>query len=314
MSVTLMRPHPAVVALPQVYLWALFGLLWSGFSLAVFGQWLLSDSHFSPVPLTAADAISPQALGLLRLVEFCSLFVACVTLQRYVVAPLLRRELPLQGMLVLGALIAYCWDTTINYHDYLMAWNKHSVNFGTWAAFWPGHSGPTHYAEALFWGPPMYLYFGVGLGGLQWLLIQRLQRRGLSLSAALALTFIAVALVDLVAESVIIRCGAYAWPKTVTALTLWSGELYQFPLYEALLVACYASAYALLFRSQTRDGSAFIERGCEGRRGLWPFLLRLFAAFGFAGLIAGAYFMGFLLFSLGAGEAIALPPWLQYVE
>lgn len=302
-------------AFPSAVLWAAFGAGWLLFAGFVAVQWVFSDSQFSPIPLTEDDAISVSRLALLRFVEFISLFVACVTIHKFLFEPLMKRQaIQLEGMLVVGAVIAYCWDTTINYYDYLMAWNKHAVNFGTWAAFWPGHTGPVRYAEALFWGPPMYLYFGVGLGGIQWWMINKLESNKYSLLQAVSITFIFVALIDTVAESLIIRTGAYAWPRTIEWLTLWSCEIYQFPLYEAFLVACYATAYALLLRSRDLNGLSFIERGVELLPRYLQTSVRFLAAIGFASLIAGGYFVGFLVISLAADSVIELPAYLQFVD
>ena len=45
-------------------------------------------------------------------------------------------------------------------------------------------------------------------------------------------------LFDFVVENVVIRTThAYAFAKTYEPLTLWAGEVHQFPIYESLLVA-----------------------------------------------------------------------------
>ena len=306
----------AASSFSPLLLWALLGGLSGIFSFAIFGQWLFSATEFRPIELTAADALPAGYAFRLRLVEGISVLVAAWALYHYLLRPWLqRRELAIEGLLLIGALITYVLDTSINFFGYFMAWNKHAVNFGTWGSFFPGHSGPTRYAEALLWGPPMYVYFGVALASIQRWVITGLRRlMPLGFFAALLLSFPAVFLFDLIAESVIIRQQAYAWPNTVGALTLWPGTLHQFPLYESLLVGIYASMYSWLLHSAGSDGVTFIERGAERYAGAAQHTLRLLAATGYAALCTVIYFGGFAAFSAFADNSIALPAYLMFVD
>lgn len=298
-----------------VLLWAFAGALFSCFSAYVFAAWLLSAQAFVAVPLTAADSMPGSTLIGLRVLEALSVLVALAGLYAYLVRPWLRTgHAPLAGLLLVGALITYVLDTTINFADYHMAWNKHSFNRGTWAAFFPGHSGPTQYAEAWMWGPPMYMYFGVVLAAIQLQLFDRLRPR-LGLVFAALLAFSAAFVFDLIAESAIIQLThAYAWPYTIYALSIWAGTQFQFPLYEALLVAIYASLYSTLIYSERGGKLAWIERGSEGLSGASGLLIRLFAATGFAALCTTIYFGGFYLFSQFADSRVVMPAYLMYAD
>ena len=315
---TLSATGSRAASVASVLAWAGLGLLATLFSFWVFGHWLLSPTAFRPVPITAADAISTHALALIRLIEAVSTAVALLSLFHFLVRPWLRDGRPsIEGLLLVGALISYVLDTTVNYHDYLMAWNKHTINFGTWAAFFPGHTGPTEYAEALLWGPPMYLYFGVVLGAIQLGVVDLLHKRGpLTFPLALAVSFAVSFGLDFFAESGIIHLGAYAWPFTVGALTVWPGTAVQFPLYESLMVAIYATGYALLRRSRKEDhhGVSFIERGCGQLPSALHLPVRLLAATGFATLMTLIYFTGFNLISLFADTQVALPQFMMYAD
>jgi len=298
-----------------IVFWAWLGVIATLFSTSVFGQWLLSAEHFAPVAITAADAITDAQRLRLRLLEAISMLVTVAGLCWYLLRPALREgRVTIEGLLLVGALISYVLDTTINYSDYVMAWNKHALNFGTWAAFFPGHTGPTAYAEALFWGPPMYVYFGVLLAALQLASIRGLRRMGLGFGAALAGAFVVAFAFDLVVESLIIQATeAYAWPRTIGSLSLWAGTQAQFPLYESLFVAIYATMYTLLMRSADNDpdGLTWIERGVHRLpRGL-RLPSRLMAATGFATLCTMIYFSGFYLFSMHADSVVALPSYLM---
>ncbi|AOE86762.1 spirocyclase AveC family protein [Pseudomonas sp. TCU-HL1] len=308
------RRASAQFLLSPIVLWAMLGALFTCFSFVVFGRWLLSG-EFAPVPLTAADEMDAQALLMLRGLEAISLLVAVVALYVYLVRPWVKTgHAPIEGLLLIGALITYVLDTTINFSDYHMAWNKHSFNMGTWGGFFPGHEGPTRYAEAWLWGPPMYMYFGVALATIQ-LVTLRLARPWLGLSAALVLSFAAAFLFDFLAESAIIHfTEAYAWPYVVGSLTVWPGSRFQFPLYESLLVAIYASLYSWLAHSKRGDGLSFIERGLFELPAGLRLVARLGAATGFAALCTAIYFGGFYLFSQFADIRVELPSYLMYSD
>ncbi|VVP21427.1 hypothetical protein PS900_03872 [Pseudomonas fluorescens] len=298
-----------------VLLWAVFGALFSCFSITVFGAWLAAAEAFAAVPITAADSMPGHTLLLLRGLEGLSVAVAVLGLYAYLIKPWLRTgQAPLAGLLLVGGLITYVLDTTVNFSDYHMAWNKHSFNRGTWASFFPGHKGPTQYAEAWLWGPPMYMYFGVVLAALQLKVFDWIRPR-LGLLAGLLTAFAAAFVFDFIAESAIIRFSqAYAWPYTVGALSVWVGMQFQFPLYESLLVAIYASLYSALLYSGRDQKMTWIERGSEAFSGPLKGALRLFAATGFAALCTAMYFGGFYLFSQFADSQVALPSYLRYAD
>lgn len=298
-----------------IVLWSLFGLVCALFSLSVFGQWLLSPTEFSAVAVTAADAMDAGTLQTLRIVEGISMTVAVGAVYLWLLRPWIKTGTPsIAGLLLVGALLTYVLDTTVNYADYHMAWNKHSLNFGTWASFFPGHTGPTQYAEAMLWGPPMYLYFGVALATIQLKVIDVLRPR-IGLVVALAVSFVLAFCFDLIAESTIIQTSeAYAWPYVVGAWSVWSGTQFQFPLYESLLVAIYSSLYALLLNSARRQGVSFIERGVDQLPSALRLPARLLAATGFAAVCTTIYFGGFYLISQSADTRVEMPAYLQYSD
>ena len=294
--------------------WALAGLVCCVFSASVFGQWILSDTHFSTVPITAADAVSDAQILRIRIVEILSSLVALAALGFYCLRPVLQgKSIPMEGLLLFGAIVSYVLDTSINYFDYYMAWNKHGINWGTWGAFFPGHTGPTNYAESLFWGVPMYLYFGVALASIQLFVVKHLRRVvNCGFMVALLCSFPVVFLFDLVAESTIIRTGAYSFPNTIGALTVWKGSQFQFPLYESFMVGIYVSMYSLLMHYRDANGLTIIERGVGRFNAGLHFPLRFFAACAFSMLCTAVYFGGFSLFAMFSDNLITLPEYMMY--
>lgn len=301
--------------LSPVVLWATLGIVITAFSLWVFGQWFASPTEFVTVPLTEADAMNPRTLLLLRGVEVISTAVALWALWHYLFRPWMKTgHAPITGLALIGALITYVFDTTINYSDFHMSFNKHSFDFGTWAAFFPGHTGPTRYAEAWFWGPPMYLYFGIAVATLQLKVLDIWMPR-IGAAGAWALAFATAFVFDMVVEpSIIYFAEGYSWPYTVGALSLFAGTQYQFPLYESLLVAIYGSLYTLLMRSERDQGQTFIERGVDRLPNGLRLPARLMAVTGYASIATMIYFGGFYAFSQFADSRVEQPPYLMYAD
>lgn len=298
----------------SIVYWALAGAVCVLFSAYIFGQWVLSDTHFAAVPITAADAVSDAQIIRIRIVEVISTLVALSALFYYCLRPVLQgKSIPMEGLLLFGAIVSYVLDTSINYFDYYMAWNKHGINWGTWGAFFPGHIGPTNYAESLFWGVPMYLYFGVALASIQLFVVKHLRNIvGCGFLLALLCSFPVVFLFDLIAESTIIRTGAYSFPNTVGALTVWKGSQFQFPLYESLMVGIYVSMYSMLMHYRDADGNTIIERGIGRFSSKSQTTLRFLAACAFSMLCTAVYFGGFNVFSMFADNLVELPEYMMY--
>ncbi|MFN9525643.1 MAG: spirocyclase AveC family protein [Pseudomonadaceae bacterium] len=313
-SVHLQRELPAASISGYGTTWAALGVVATLFSCVIFAMWAVSD-QFAAVPVLGEDVAPASTIFRIRLLEAISMAVAIGGLVWFLVLPWVRQGRPsIEGLLLIGALISYVFDTTINLTQYVMAWNNHAFNYGTWGDFFPGHSGPTEYSEALFWGPPMYVYFGVVLAALQLASLRFLQSRlKLGFCSAVAGAFVVAFVFDLVVESQIIKLTeAYSWCFTIGSLTLWAGEQHQFPLYEPFLVALYSTLYLWLILSRENDpnGVSFIERGLERLPAGWHTPARLMAATGFATLTTIMYFAGFYLFTLFADTYAQLPSYL----
>ncbi len=150
-----------------VSLWALLGVFWILFVGQAWTRWALSDDQFAPAPIFGPDTFSDSSLAVLRIIELVSLVIAAVTIWTFLIRPLWRqRQLTLDGMIVIGSLLAAGIDPMINYFHYTFAWNAHALNLGSWLAFFPLHQGPTRYAEGIAWFvPPVPLLGGDRAGG-----------------------------------------------------------------------------------------------------------------------------------------------------
>ncbi|MGF7141150.1 spirocyclase AveC family protein [Roseimarinus sediminis] len=295
----------------SVWYWAGFGIIITLFACFVYGSWIFDSNQFKPVSIPF-ESMSAQNILKIRIFETISLLVAIVTLWIYLVKPIMKTgKAPIEGWMLIATLIGYVFDTSINYTDYVMAWNVHSINLGTWGEHFPGHSGPVRYAEGLLWGPSMYMYFGLLLGLIQYNVIEDLKPKIGTLGAVNA-SFILAFLFDFIVESIIIRTTeVYAYPHIVPALTAFVGHQYQFPLYASFLVATYSTIYVLFIYSSKRSNESFVERGLSTIPVRFQFPIRFLAAVGFTALPIIIYFGGMFFFCQFAETTIVLPQYLK---
>jgi Spirocyclase AveC-like len=91
-------------------------------------------------------------------------------------------------------------------------------------------------------------------------------------------------LFDFIVENVVIRTThAYAFAKTYELLTLWAGEVHQFPIYESILVAFVGCALtgARIEAEERPLGQSPIEIGVDRWRPSLRTHVRNFAVLGF---------------------------------
>lgn len=299
-----------------VSLWAGAGVLWLLFIVQAWGRWIASDSQFRSAPILGPDKFDGTALLVLRVIEVGSLVIAAATIWVFLLEPLARyRRLTLDGMIVIGSLLAAGIDPLINYFHYTFAWNAHAWNAGSWLASFPLAQGPTRYGEGLAWYIPQYLYLGIGLAAIECRMILALRRRfpGINNVHAYSVGFVSMFLVDIAIEQLFLRTRVYAFPRTWKAFTLFPGTQFQFPVYESLFVAVYAAGFTALRMSafDSVDGRSFLERGVAR----WSPQLRtpvvLLAVIGFCALWAAvAYFVPWSWMSVNPDSIIDVPSYM----
>ena len=314
------QPVPAVSTPAPgggVSAWALAGIAWIAFVGQAWIRWVFSDTQFGPAPILGPDTFSGTALATLRVIELLSLVVAAVTIWVFLVQPLRReRRLTLDGMIVIGSLLASGIDPLINYFHYTFAWNAHALNAGSWLAFFPMHQGPTRYAEGVAWFVPQYLYLGIGLAAIECKIILALRRRhpGMANIRSFSIAFVAILALDVLLEQLFLRAQVYAFPRTWSEFTVFAGQPYQFPFYESLFVAAYAAGFTYLRMSahDSDDGLPWLHRGVHrwSRRFHTP--VKLVSVIGFCAVWAAlSYFIPWSWMSVNADSIITAPTFMM---
>lgn len=310
------EPTASVKRGGAVSIWAIAGVAWILFVGQAWTRWVASDTQFGPAPIYGPDRFDGAALVTLRVIEVASLLIAAATIWVFLVKPLIRdRRLTLDGMIVIGSLLASGIDPLINYFHYTFAWNAHAFNLGSWLAFFPLHQGPTRYGEGIVWFVPQYLYLGIGLAAIECRIILALRRRypGMPNVRSFAIAFAAILCLDIILEQVFIRTEVYAFPRTWEALTLFAGTPYQFPVYESVFVAVYAAGFTVLRMSahDSADGVPFLHRGIERWTPRLQTPVKLLATIGFcAAWAALAYFIPWSWMSVNPDSIITPPSYM----
>lgn len=306
-----------------VGLWAVLGLITIALFCKATLPWVFSDA-FSPAPIIGPDVFAPARLLALRSVEAISVIVLLVCLYAFNVRPWLKeRRIPLAGKLVIGELfVGLLWDGIMNQHEYLFAWNQHSLNMGSFAQFMPWYTGNCcgTYAQALAWGYPMYVYFVPGFAFLAIVLIRQLSKRfpGLSKSTALGISFVVCAALAMVCEvGIIYSTHAYAYAKTFGPLTLFAGEVYQYPVYEGLFCGALGMCATALWLSslENAEGVSFVERGYERYPRALQTPVRVLAVTGVASAMSFLlYYVPLNMFGLIGSSIADLPSYLRVLD
>jgi Spirocyclase AveC-like len=302
---------------PATFL-ALVGIIWLVVSVEVIVRWVGSD-EFRPAPKIGPDVMPDWRLVALRVFEVISLAVMLAFIWYCVVKPLrATRRLSLDGMFVIGGIICFVADAFLNVQHYLFAWNSENVNRGIWVRFMPFHSpdAPSRYAESFLWGPPMYIYFCAGVAIVACYETKKVRRRWPAMSkfTLFVLIFIGEFIFDFVVENVVIRTThAYAFARTYEPLTLWAGKVYQFPIYESILVAFVGCVFtwARMEAEERPPGQSPIEFGAQRWRPALQGWVRNLAVLGFCviTLVLG-YHLPFNWLGLIGTSVAGLPTYL----
>lgn len=276
--------------------WATFGVVFTAIWVQALIRWFASPTDFKPAPILGPDKIETWRLVAFRIFEALNLAVLLLLIWTCLLVPAfpyLRRfkrtdepsRLNMDGMSVIGGLVAFCADGFLDSQEYLFMWNAHGVNRGVWVHFLPFHSpkAATHYAENLLFGPAMYVYFCEGFGILGTSLAMPIRRRfpGLTNAGVFGLVWIIELIADFVIENAAIRLThAYGFAKTYGPLTLFPGEVHQFPIYESVFVASLGVLHTAMRMKWLDNGVSPVERGYEAWDARLHTAVRTFAVIG----------------------------------
>lgn len=215
--------------------------------------------------------------------------------------------------LIGGTLVAWLEPYMNFFRPAAEPYNSYYFNLGSWGPYLPGFLNDENFRE------PLPLIYEVGYGSYFLLLamfgckvMERCARRWPRMSNAglIGCTFAVFMVVEPLADNMYVRLHFYQFWNTIPELTLWSGETYQYPVYEAVLASAYFTSLGALRYLRDDHGHTLGERGVnESTKPLLrPIVLRFLGVTGCLNLAFGAYIFLYAWSSVYGGPIPDNPP------
>jgi len=246
--------------------WGAFGALALVVILNGFLRWMFS-SDFAPVD-PGPDPFPTYKLVFIRFFDLASLGAILVSYWLAICRPMLRgKPIGFDGKLVIATTLAVFLDPIISYTNSVFAFNAYAFNMGSWANFVPGHSlpGQERQAEGLFWSVGFYVYFGLLSAMLSAYFLRKL-RQGfprMTTVGRYSILFVFWFLFDNIFEASLVRMEVYSFSGLPIMGTLWPGEVYQYPIWEGIIVAPLCMLFTYLRESRDANDHSVAERGID---------------------------------------------------
>ena len=261
--------EPAVNKLRPVKLWAVVGVLFLIVEAIAIGGWLTSDG-FTRTP-AGPDPLPGYMNFFVRFWEIGGLFFGAIFLYFFMIRPW-RREghITLDGLLCIVFISAYWQDTLDNFFQPWFVYNSAFLNFGAWDPYILGWLSPNSgvMPEPIVWDMPLYLYFCFGGSIFCCWCMRKAKERWPQLGPAglIGISFGVALVFDVVVEIPWLRMGLYSYPGSIDWLTLFHGHYYQYPIYEAFLIAAWLTGFACCRYFKNDKGQTLAERGIDELR------------------------------------------------
>ncbi|MDB4985125.1 MAG: hypothetical protein JWN04_303 [Myxococcaceae bacterium] len=281
--------------------WAAVGAFFVVLQVYVFARWIGSE-HF--VPTLPGDSATPVFQTYIRYLFQATMPVIMLGGWAWIAWQTKRDgRLPAYGLIMLGWASVYWQDPLINYVRPSFSYSSHWLNFGSWCELVPGWLSPngSKMPEPLLFGMGAYAFF-VPLSALICLAWMRFAKRimpSINTLGLLAVALVSMFFTDMLAEGAMVLTGVYSYLGVINSLSIFDGELHQFPLYESLLGGGCAAATGALFYFRDDKGNMLVERGVENlQRTSGTELLRVLAVSGFVNVVVATYTVLFIFLNL----------------
>jgi hypothetical protein len=254
----------AVARITPVKAWAVVGLLAVILQLYIYIRWFgSSDFHRPQAGVDPVPGIVKMWAWLVQI----STMIGIVGAIWWVVRQVRReRRLTFDAILLIAWSTVMWQDPLLNYIRPTFFYNSYLISFGSWVEFVPGWISPNggNLPSPLFmsgFGYLVCLFFSIGVTAAM-----RQAKKRIPTIGTLGLLTVALAtgiVMDFGYEVFMCRTSLYAYPGTVHSISLWGGQRYQFPVYEALFWGFVWAATGVLRYFRDDRGRSVVERGAE---------------------------------------------------
>lgn len=249
-----------------VKLWAVIGVAFLALEIWALTGWIVSGNA-TPTPVGSSE-VPLYMKVFIRTWEVVAFPALGVFLWHFMIKPW-RREgrITTDGLFCLVFATIWWQDPMSNYIVPYFTYNAYLVNYGTWISNIPGWILPNAHkiAEAPIWTFPIYVYLVFGLAVTGNVVMRKAKARWPQLSKAglFGVCFAFFFVVDIILEPILMFMGFWSYPGIVKELSLFYGNYYQFPLYEALLWGGVWACWSSLRYFRNDKGETVAERGIE---------------------------------------------------
>ncbi len=251
--------------LRPIHWWSAAGAVFVAVQIYAFTAWIISGDAY-PQP-TGADPVPGNVKVYAWILQ-----AACLTAFVTVLVYIWRRSRR-EGKLTWDALVAiafagvYWQDTIINYARPNFFYNSYLINFGAWNPHIPGWLSPYggNVPEPILMIGPLYAWWFVLFGIVFCAMARKLRqyRPDIGKPAIFAVGVLVLGLMDFVLENIFIHSHLFAYSAVINALSLYAGQTYQFPWYEAVIVGVFCSIVGMIRLNRDDRGRSVVERGVD---------------------------------------------------
>lgn len=250
-------------------LWMLNGAFWFLLSLYVWPAWILGPDFKENA---IGRELAPDGYVLwIRFVEVASILLALWQIWYFILRPRWRTgRLSFDGLFFLACWTLYLQEPWLNYNTHQFLYTTVSYNVGSWVNYVPGWNSPNGElipVGSVIWFTAYLTLVGLwafaGAKFMQWFKARRPNTTPLQLIFATFLFFIPL---DFALENIILRTQLFNYASTVPELTLWAGQIHQFPLYEILSWCATLTSLSAIYYFRNDKGEMFAERGLSAIR------------------------------------------------
>jgi hypothetical protein len=245
--------------------WIGIGVFWVALFVYCMTAWVIGPDFVTND--FGRDKAPANYVRFIRMLEVLMLVLTAWILFYFVIRPWARDRKPsFEGLYFLACFTLVLQEPWHSWIRPQLLYNTLFFNMGSWMGTLPV-SNPTAHLTPLplaFAGLGYFWIYGLPAYGGS-LLMKRLAARNPKLSKLrlILYCFLGFCLFDFVIESFILRTGMFVWPSTIPELTLFAGQTYQYPIYEAWAWAgSYTCAACLLYFRNAR-GESIADRGLD---------------------------------------------------
>ncbi len=298
-----------------IYIWGSLGIFFLVLQIYIFGSWILSDQFATVRPGTDPMPWYTEMWVIVFQILCIPLSILLMTWG----VKQCRREgrVTVTMLFIFGWLFTYWQDPMGNYFRLYFTYNAHMINFGSWVNFIPGWIMPNghNFAEPVVFLLGAYTsIMPLQIFACAWVLRRvKVRRPQISTFGLIGVAFLIMALFDLIIEGAWVRAGLYAFTGSVHSWSIWGGQWYQFPVYEAIFWGAAMTAVTSLYFFRNDKGETLVEQGMDsiaspGLQTFWR-MMAIMAVFNLAYL---SYNIIVAIITFWMDQTPAMPNYLSH--